>query len=56
MFVILPAFSLNCANNEPRRDDKQEVLRVVKSEEPMLHDTLFFKSAKLIPLETTTDC
>lgn len=56
LFVILPAFSLNCANNEPRRDDKQEVLRVVKSEEPMLHDTLFFKSAKLIPLETTTDC
>ena len=31
-------------------------MRVVKSEKPMLHDTLFFKSAKLIPLETTTDC
>ena len=56
LLVLVSIFCSSCVNKYTRRNEEQEVLRVVKSEKPMLHDTLFFKSAKLIPLETTTDC
>ncbi|MBR0041728.1 MAG: 6-bladed beta-propeller [Bacteroides sp.] len=56
LLVLVSIFCSSCVNKYTRRNEEQKVLRVVKSEKPMLHDTLFFKSAKLIPLETTTDC